>query len=833
VSDNSIFQSIDVSTAAVSLTSTTASFILSGLSFSTGYYIEIPTGAFEDLAGNDFAGFSGNGTWAFTTGTLLFSANFNSCNSSLSDGYTQYSEVGPHFWACTVFGRDAANPPSGSAPNGVQINGFDNSIPSNVPNTDWLISPSLDLTATTYPLLSFWSRTRFNGLPLQLKVSTNYSSGNPALATWTDLNGKFPEQTSDVWTQSTNINLSAFKTSNVHIAFVYTSSDDEGARWTLDDLQVDNSATPPPASITVSTTDIQFGYTAAGGNSTKSFIVTGNDITSDINLVATTGFQLSTDNVTFNPSVTLPQLSANNVPVTIYVRFAPATNNQNFTGTVTISTDGVTDVVVNLKGTSIDPLKTLEVVNWNIEWFGSTANGPTNEVQQQTNVQTILQNVGADLYGLVEVVDESRLATVVSSMPGYAYVISNYGSHSNPNSPTPSPLNEAQKLAFIYKTSVFSSITTAPLLSQGINSLADISNPAYNYFASGRFPYMMTANVTLDGVTKAVRFVLMHAKANTSPTLTSYDRRKKGSDTLHFTLNNLYPSDNIVILGDFNDDLDQTITDGVMPPITSYSAFTGDAANYPALTLPLSLAGKKSTVSYNDMIDHVVVSSEMASFYMGSSASVLSDVTALVSSYSSSTSDHYPIFTRYAFDATILPVRLLSFSAVKQGRSTKLSWITSGETNSSEFIVERSANGIGWQPVSIVPAAGNSNTDITYSTMDNNPAKGINLYRLKLVDMDNKFDYSSIRKVNFDAAYTYTIYPNPVGKELMITADSSPELNLTLQVFNPQGQVVITQRMNSATQPAKLDVSRLAPGFYFVKILSTDGVVFREKFVKQ
>jgi hypothetical protein len=95
-----------------------------------------------------------------------------------------------------------------------------------------------------------------------LKVSVDYTGGDPLLATWTDINGKFPALASNIWTLSTDINLSAFKQPNVHFAFVYTSTDDEGARWTLDDISVINSATPPPPSLTVSTTDIQYPYVA-------------------------------------------------------------------------------------------------------------------------------------------------------------------------------------------------------------------------------------------------------------------------------------------------------------------------------------------------------------------------------------------------------------------------------------------------------------------------------------------------------------------------------------------------------------------------------------------
>lgn len=826
VSDNSVVQTIDVTTAFVTVSGTTASFTIAGLSASTAYYIEIASGAFKDDANNDFAGITGGSTWGFTTGTLLFYADFNTCTTgspgTVSNGFTQYSVTGPQVWDCTTFGNTG---------NGIQINGFNG---TNIPNEDWLISPSFDLTASNYPLLSFWSRTRFNGPPLQLKVSTDYVSGDPSLATWTDVNGKFPAQTTDVWTLSDNINLTAFKSASTTFAFVYYSSDDDGARWTIDDVSLDNAASPPPPSLSINTHDIQFGYAAAGNNVDKTFFVTGNDITGDISLVSTSGFTLA-DNPAgpFASSLTLTQAASNNVTRTVYIRFSPSLNNQNYTGTVTVSTPSVTDEIINLNGTSVDPVNTLEVVNWNLEWFGSTTLGPTNDAQQQANVQTILQNIGADLYGLVEVVDETRLATVVSNMPGYSYVICDYGSHTNTNEPGPTPLSEAQKEAFVYKTSVFSNITTAPLITQGINTIADLSNPAYNYFASGRFPYMMTADVTLNGVTKTIRFVLVHAKANTSPTATSYARRKAGADTLHYTLNTLYPNDNIVILGDFNDDLDQTITDGINPPVTSYSAFVNDNTNFSEPTLALSLAGKKSTVSYNDMIDHVVLSNEMTGYYMNTTASVLDDVTSLVTNYGSTTTDHYPIFTRYAFDPVILPVRLVTFSAVKQNSTAKISWKTAEEINLSSFVIERSVNGTRWDVIANVPARGNGNTQTEYTIYDQAPAKGLNLYRLKSIDIDSKFNYSAIRRVDFESRYTFSIYPNPVKDVLWVNVDNAAGFNGRVQVLNQQGQVLVNKQFNTASQQLQLSLDKLSPGFYFLKIIEQEGLVSLQKFVKQ
>ncbi len=814
-SDNSLAQSIDVATG-VTTSGASASFQLSGLTAGSEYYILVHAPAFTDPSGNNFAGISDPTTWSFNTGALLFSANFQTCGSSLSDGFKAYSQTGALTWECTTFGRTG---------NGVQMNGFAGG--TNVPNIDWLISPSINLTGTNFPILSFYSRTAFNGEPLQLKISTNYSgTGDPNLATWTDLNGRFPEEASDVWTLSNNINLSAYKQPNVHIAFVYESSNDDGARWTLDDIAIDNSSTPPPASLTTGTSDMQFGFVAAGASADKTFTFTGNDITDGVTVTSTGNFLVSKDGVTFSNSITYTQSEANNVPQTVTVRFAPSANDRNFNGNITVATSSLTSTVT-AKGTSIDPIKTLEVVNWNIEWFGSAANGPTNDAQQEANVRTILTNINADVYGLTEIVSEARLASLTASMPGYSYVISNYGSHTNTSANPPGALAEAQKLAFIYRTSVFSNVTTTPLFSQGINSSADLSNPAYNYFASGRFPYMMTADVNLNGQVRTVRFILVHGKANTSPTQASYDRRKAGSDTLHHLLSTTFANDNVIMLGDLNDDLDSTITAGISPALTSYIAFTSDGANFRPLTLPLSQAGRRSTVSYNDVIDHVIVSNEMSSYYMNSSANILSDVTGMVTNYGSTTSDHYPVFTRFAFDPTIvLPVKVQTFNAVKAGNTVRVTWSTSEELNAREFQVERSADGRSYTSIGRIAAA-NSRTGASYQLTDQQPGRGDNFYRLRAVDIDNRSELSRVIKINFSKAYTFTVTPNPARSKFTVSVTNNTG-QLQLEVVDMNGRVVKTQLLTSTNNT--VDVQTLQKGLYLVR-LKGDAGVYTEKLV--
>jgi hypothetical protein len=646
-SDNSIVQTINVTAATVAVAGNIATISINPLLINTGYYVEIAAGAFKDLANNNFAGITGATTWNFTTGTAIFAADFNTCTAALTNGFTQYSVTGAQVWACTTFGHGTT--PTASAPNGVQINGFASG--SNVINEDWLVSPSLNLVSTTYPLLSFYSRTAFNGAPLKLKVSTNYTgSGDPALATWTDLSGNFPLLATDVWKLSQNINLFAYKTANTYIAFVYNSTADDGARWTLDDVKIDNSLTPPPATLTPNTGEVNFGFVASGSTLVKTINFTGADITGGVTLTATGNFLISKTNGSFAPSISYTQAEANNINKIVFVQFAPTAPTVSYTGILTISTPLVADTIIALKGNSIDAATTLDIVNWNIEWFGSTTLGPTNDNLQEQNIKTVLQNIGADVIALEEVVSEPRLANIVSQMPGYSYVLSDYGSHTNTSEVGAGPLSEAQKLGMIYKTALFpGGLTKQPLLSAGSNTVADLTNPAYNWFASGRFPFMVTGTTTLNGVTKQIRFIIVHAKANTSPTLTSYARRKAGNDSLRTHLNNFYPNDNIIFLGDFNDDLDSTITAGIAPKLSSYKQFVDDATHFYSPTLALSLAGKKSTVSYNDVIDHVMLSNEMQCSYLPGSAAILTDVAGLIPNYGTTTTDHYPVFSRYLF----------------------------------------------------------------------------------------------------------------------------------------------------------------------------------------
>jgi hypothetical protein len=614
--------------------------------------------------------------------------DFSTCATTLSDGWSQVSVTGPQVWACTTFGRDP-NAPTGTAaaPYGVQMNGY---ASGNMENEDWFISPAFDLTSYSFPLLSFWSRTAFNGPALKLRVSTNYSgTGAPGAATWTDLNVAFPAGGSDTWTQTANINLAAFKAAKVYVAFVYTSTSTAAARWTLDDIVLTKSATAPAPTVLTDVKQLAFGYQAVNTNGDRTLNVSANDLTNDVTLTSSNAnFTLSKDGTTFASTITLTRAEVNATSKAVTVRFRAATPQASLSGTITVSSAGATAATVALTGDTYDPTKTLELVNWNMEWFGSAdaTLGPKDKDLQKTNATSVLTFLKADIYALEEVVDTVRLKQVtadISTALGvpYAYKISPYGSYGD-NPQDPDYIGD-QKLAFIYRTDIVKNPSFLGLLRC---SQADAC-PAYTPWASGRFPYLMSADVTLDGVTKRVNFIVIHAKANATATSPNdYARRKAGADLLKNLLDTSYAGQNTVIVGDYNDVLDGTIATGVTPAITSYSSFTQDP-NYVSITLPLSQAGLQSTASFKTVIDNVIANKSMAQYYINGTAAVRTDVAARITNYATTTSDHYPIFTRYSFTGNAL--------ATKGARTASLGLYPNPVTNSVRFDVPETGNDLG------------------------------------------------------------------------------------------------------------------------------------------
>ncbi|WP_353722392.1 T9SS type A sorting domain-containing protein [Dyadobacter sp. 676] len=176
-----------------------------------------------------------------------------------------------------------------------------------------------------------------------------------------------------------------------------------------------------------------------------------------------------------------------------------------------------------------------------------------------------------------------------------------------------------------------------------------------------------------------------------------------------------------------------------------------------------------------------------------------------------------------------LPVKLISFTAAKEGRQARLSWSTSEEVNSERFEVERSTDGRKWGKIGTVDAVGDVLDTVTkYTFNDDSPEEGENLYRLKMIDRDGTFAYSRIVNVSFKPDTFASTYPNPATDQISISTHDWENVK-TVRIVNQAGQVVY----NSEKPRQEIDIRQLAAGSYVIGIVRGNGTHENLKFVKE
>lgn len=181
-----------------------------------------------------------------------------------------------------------------------------------------------------------------------------------------------------------------------------------------------------------------------------------------------------------------------------------------------------------------------------------------------------------------------------------------------------------------------------------------------------------------------------------------------------------------------------------------------------------------------------------------------------------------------------LPVTLVAFNAVKETNTVQLSWRTTAETNSDYFEVQRSANAKNWLPIGTKSANGESSVLRQYGFTDEKPLEGLNYYRLKMVDKDLTYAYSSIQSLNFGEENNglVSLYPNPAQDQIRIKADDIASIE-RIEIITANGQLLYRQNRDSSAIDDRINVKDLRSGIYVVRLTRTDGSVTALKIIKQ
>jgi Secretion system C-terminal sorting domain len=169
-------------------------------------------------------------------------------------------------------------------------------------------------------------------------------------------------------------------------------------------------------------------------------------------------------------------------------------------------------------------------------------------------------------------------------------------------------------------------------------------------------------------------------------------------------------------------------------------------------------------------------------------------------------------------DCQVLSVQLLSLNAIAGNNNVLLQWQTANETNSNYFDIERSADSKLFTSIGDIKALNTSKAN--YSFTDKIPLENYNYYRLKQVDKDGTYMYSTIASANFTSQANFALFPNPASNNVNITFPSSAKIAM-IELYDMNGKNILSVKIDSLSSSKQLNIEKLIPGIYCI-VLSGD-----------
>lgn len=176
-----------------------------------------------------------------------------------------------------------------------------------------------------------------------------------------------------------------------------------------------------------------------------------------------------------------------------------------------------------------------------------------------------------------------------------------------------------------------------------------------------------------------------------------------------------------------------------------------------------------------------------------------------------------------------LPVNYTGFTARKVSKGTQLNWNVSDEYNVSRYEVMKGTNAGDLKTIGIVFAGEQS----AYTFVDEQPSAGVSFYRIRSVDIDGKFKFSTVISfANGKSAALLRAYPMPARDQVTLqhgTIDGKAQITISSE----DGRIVKRQVPATGSMLTPIDLSGLKAGLYLLRLEYSNGEVATLKVVKQ
>ncbi len=177
-----------------------------------------------------------------------------------------------------------------------------------------------------------------------------------------------------------------------------------------------------------------------------------------------------------------------------------------------------------------------------------------------------------------------------------------------------------------------------------------------------------------------------------------------------------------------------------------------------------------------------------------------------------------------------LSVTLIDFSSTMANNRVKLIWNTVDEVNMQAYKIEKSMDGTNFVSVGTVEAK-NLNANIAYQFIDDAKLESTVYYRLKMMEKDGNFKYSSTISAKAIEDKQLTIFPNPVATNIFLSFNRVGA-NATLRVYSVQGKLLIERSLEQGSTQSYINLSGLAAGNYLL-MLNNGNKIISKMILKQ
>ncbi len=177
--------------------------------------------------------------------------------------------------------------------------------------------------------------------------------------------------------------------------------------------------------------------------------------------------------------------------------------------------------------------------------------------------------------------------------------------------------------------------------------------------------------------------------------------------------------------------------------------------------------------------------------------------------------------------------QIITLNTLVDDQSVDISWITSNDTEGAIYSLERSTDGANFTVLTEIPTLA---ADLQlYSFTDEEPAKGMNYYRVRRVEVDGTYAFSDIVEQMFtvDSEAAFGIYPNPVTNMLTLENFNLVEGDVQIEIISAAGVARTAMKMDASSYiKEEINMNNLPSGVYYLRVTHSNDQVEMIKFTK-